>query len=95
MSKRLKDVTDLPAFLRERREELDLSQTQLAKRVGLDYPNFISHLEIGRSKFPLAQWRLYAQALEIDPGEFLLLLLGLRFPDMVGFLALKAKRPKA
>jgi transcriptional regulator with XRE-family HTH domain len=62
-------------WLRERREAVGLSQRQLAEMVGSEYYTFISQLETGRGRIPPDKFRLWAQALRIDPREFVLALL--------------------
>ncbi|MDC0400369.1 helix-turn-helix domain-containing protein, partial [Alphaproteobacteria bacterium] len=46
-------------WLRVRREELGLSQRELARRVKIDYYTFISQIEAGRGRVPsdrLQEW---------------------------------------
>jgi transcriptional regulator with XRE-family HTH domain len=51
------DVTRMaPAqIVRDRREQLKMSQAELAARLGLANPNFISMLEMGWARVPLAK----------------------------------------
>ena len=52
----MSNVTDLRheggRWLKGRREQLGLSQRQLAQRVGVEYYTFISQLETGRGRIP-------------------------------------------
>ena len=57
-------------WLKELRERRGLSQRQLAKLVGAEYYTFISQLETGRGRIPPDRYREWAQALHIDPAEF-------------------------
>lgn len=57
-------------WLRTQREGAGLSQRQLAARVGADYYTFISQLETGRGRLPPDRYREWAEALGIDPREF-------------------------
>lgn len=61
-------------LIRKRRQELGLSQSQLAKLVGCR-PNWISMIETGSGKFPKAKWQTFADALRIDRTAFLNLIL--------------------
>ena len=58
------------AWLRMRRCELGLSQRELALRVNMEYYTFISQIEAGRGRVPADRFRIWAEALEMDPGEF-------------------------
>jgi transcriptional regulator with XRE-family HTH domain len=70
-------------WLKERRENVGLSQRQLAELVGAEYYTFISQLETGRGRIPPDRYRLWAQALRMPPKEFVRNIL--RFYDPVTF----------
>jgi transcriptional regulator with XRE-family HTH domain len=53
-----------------RRTELSMTQTQLARAIGLKHPNFISMVESQKAQFPLSRVLQFAEALEIDPTWF-------------------------
>ncbi len=57
-------------WLKELRERRGLSQRQLAKLVGAEYYTFISQLETGRGRIPPDRYREWANALQVDPAEF-------------------------
>ena len=57
-------------WLKELREKRGLSQRQLASLVGADYYTFISQLETGRGRIPPDRYRQWAQALGVEPSEF-------------------------
>lgn len=57
-------------WLRNRREELGLSQTDLAKLVGAEYYSFISQIENGRGKIPSNRFRDWAVSLRMEPKFF-------------------------
>lgn len=57
-------------WLKLRREEVGLSQRELAALVGTDYYTFISQLETGRGRIPPERYRAWASALQIEPREF-------------------------
>ncbi|WP_367187293.1 helix-turn-helix domain-containing protein [Rhizobium oryzicola] len=58
------------AWLKERREVADLSQRELATRVGIEFYTFISQIESGRGRVPPERYEAYALALKIPPREF-------------------------
>ncbi len=57
-------------WLREQRERAGLSQRQLAELVGAEYYTFISQLETGRGRIPPDRYLTWAEALKIEPREF-------------------------
>src|SRR5262249_23418324 len=58
------------AWLRELRESRGLSQRELAQKVGAEYYTFISQLEHGRGRIPPDRYLAWADALGVDPREF-------------------------
>src|SRR5512132_899899 len=58
-------------WLRALRERRGLSQRELAKRVGIGYYTLIAQLEHGRGRIPSSQYLVWAQALGIEPDEFI------------------------
>jgi hypothetical protein len=70
-------------WLKEKREESNLSQRELADRLGLDYYTFISQLETGRGRIPPERYIEWAQALGLKPRDFVLQLM--RYYDPVTF----------
>ena len=61
----------LGEFIRERRDELQMTQRELGTRLGLSYGNFVGMVETGQSRFPLDRWLDWANALEEPPHRFL------------------------
>lgn len=59
-------------WLRELREKRGLSQRDLADKVGAEYYTFISQLEHGRGRIPPDRYLLWADALGVEPREFVL-----------------------
>src|SRR5262244_161881 len=57
-------------WLRELRETRGLSQRELAQKVGAEYYTFISQLEHGRGRIPPDRYLLWADALGVNPREF-------------------------
>ena len=58
------------AWLRGRREAAGLSQRELAKRVDVAYYTFVSQIESGRGRIPTDRYGVWAEALEMNPREF-------------------------
>lgn len=58
------------SWLRELREKRGLSQRDLAERVGAEYYTFISQLENGRGRIPPDRYLVWAEALGVQPREF-------------------------
>ncbi len=58
------------AWLRGMRERAGLSQRELALAVGADYYSFVSQLESGKGRVPVAQVELWAKALKVRRSEF-------------------------
>lgn len=57
-------------WLKRLREQRNLTQRQLAARVGVDYYTFISQIEAGRGRIPPDRCEVWAQALGVDVTEF-------------------------
>lgn len=56
--------------LKRRREDLQLTQLQMAKLTGQTYFTFISNVERGGTKIPSKDLRLWAESLQLDLHEF-------------------------
>jgi transcriptional regulator with XRE-family HTH domain len=63
-------------WLRLKREQLGLSQRELARRVQIDYYTFISQIESGKGKVPADRLQIWAEALEVEPSAFAKKLMG-------------------
>ena len=70
-------------WLRGLREARGLSQRELATKIGVDYYVFISQIEAGRGRVPPDRYEVWAEALEMDAGEFVRHLM--RFYDPITF----------
>ena len=73
-------------WLRSKREQLGLSQRELARRVQIDYYTFISQIEAGRGRVPADRLQIWAEALEVEPSAFAKKLMGFYDPhtyDMI------------
>ena len=57
-------------WLKQCREDVGLSQRQLAELVGVEYYTFISQLKFGRGPIPPDRYDVWAKALKINPQEF-------------------------
>jgi transcriptional regulator with XRE-family HTH domain len=62
---------DAGNWLRALRERRGLSQRELAKRVGIRYYTLIAQHEHGRGRIPSTKYLVWAQALGIEPDEFI------------------------
>ena len=58
------------AWLKSLREARGLSQRKLADLIGTDYYTFISQLETGRGRIPPDRYVAWADALGVEPREF-------------------------
>lgn len=70
-------------WLKQKREERNLSQRQLADMLGLEYYTFISQLETGRGRIPPERYVDWARSLGMEPREFVYVLM--RYYDPVTF----------
>jgi transcriptional regulator with XRE-family HTH domain len=57
-------------WLRELREKRGLTQRELCRKVGCEYHTFISQLENGKGRIPPDRYLAWADALGVDPREF-------------------------
>jgi transcriptional regulator with XRE-family HTH domain len=57
-------------WLKKQREEAGLSQSQLARFVGLKHYTFVSQLETGRVRIPPEHYEAWAKALKIRADDF-------------------------
>ncbi len=57
-------------WLKEKREQANLSQRQLAAKVGAEYYTLISQLETGRGRVASDQYMVWAGALGVPREEF-------------------------
>lgn len=77
MDKNRLRLKKLGTFLKGRREELNLTQQQLAKAVGYDQSQIISNIERGVAKIPVAKIPEFSQALQLTPERLQLELVAL------------------
>jgi len=70
-------------WLKQKREEQNLSQRQLADLLGLEYYTFISQLETGRGRIPPERYVDWARALGMEPRDFVYVLM--RYYDPITF----------
>lgn len=80
--------------IRERREELNMTQGELAKKLGYKYSNFIGMVENGQWKFPIDRVFQFADSLDIPRHEFLRLIIGELHPDWMPYLSFKPSQKK-
>jgi transcriptional regulator with XRE-family HTH domain len=77
------------AYLKGLREDAKLTQSELAKRVGLEYYTFISQIETGLTRLPPEHYQAYAKALNVPCEELTKQLL--KFYDPLTYAALFPK----
>jgi transcriptional regulator with XRE-family HTH domain len=70
-------------WLKQKREERNLSQRQLADLLSLDYYTFISQLETGRGRIPPERYVDWARSLGMKPRDFVYVLM--RYYDPITF----------
>lgn len=63
------------AYLKSAREKAELSQNELAKLVSLEYYTMVSQIERGQARLPPDRQQAWAEALRVDPQEFVRTLL--------------------
>jgi len=73
-------------WLKELRERRNLSQRQFASLVGAEHYTFISQLETGRGRIPPDRYRRWADALGVNPAEFVRNLMKYYDPVTYGIL---------
>jgi transcriptional regulator with XRE-family HTH domain len=78
-------------WLKELREQRGLSQRDLARLVGAEYYTFISQLETGRGRVPPDRYRVWAEALGVEPSVFVKQLLSYYDPVTYDILFPKAE----
>jgi hypothetical protein len=86
-------MSDLASFIRRRREELGLTQTQLGRRLGLKQGNFCGMVEKGQSPFPMERWLDWARALEVRPEDFLPMALESVHPSVMPYIKIQTPEP--
>ncbi len=57
-------------WLKTLRMARNLTQRELAEKVGVEYYTFISQLEVGRGRIPPDRYEMWAQALGMEASEF-------------------------
>lgn len=57
-------------WLKSQREKCGFSQTDLARKLGLEYYTFISQIENGRGKIPPVRYAEWADALKVSRRDF-------------------------
>lgn len=70
----------LKDLIRKRRQELGITQNDIAKAVGVTSPDFICLVEKGVRRLDLDRIPTLAELLRVDPAELCALALGEQFP---------------
>lgn len=73
-------IRSLPEFIRRRRNELNLTQTDVAQAVGVQSPDFISLIEQGLRNLSLDRIPMLAQVLQVEAVELCKMALEQQFP---------------
>jgi len=76
------------SMIRQYRQDLDWTQSELGKRLGYKYGNFIGMVETGKAEFPVDKWELYADTLGIPKHTFLKALFEDYFRDMLPYVTI-------
>jgi transcriptional regulator with XRE-family HTH domain len=79
------------AWLKELRRRADLSQIELAQRLGFKYYTFIAQVENGFGRVPIESMEAWARAVGTDPAAFARELLSYYDPELHRLL-FKVKR---
>ena len=79
-------------FIKKRREELKMTQSELGKALGYRYGNFIGYLENGKAVFPIEKWEEYANVLQTPKHDFLKIVFQEKFPTMIAYLDFHSAR---
>lgn len=70
-------------LIKKNRKKLELTQKQLAAKLGYKYGNFIGMLEKGQAIFPIERWEQFAKSLEIPSQAILKAIIEERYPRML------------
>lgn len=62
-------------WLKQKREDRNLSQRQMADILGIEYYTFVSQLETGRGRIPPERYADWAGALGMTPRELVFVLM--------------------
>lgn len=84
---------DAGKWLKGLRENQNLSQRELANKVGVDYYTFIAQIEAGRGRIPPDRYERWAAALNLDVSEFVKQLM--RYYDPVTYHILFQDKSKS
>ena len=71
------------SWLKQKREDRNLSQRQMADVLGIEYYTFVSQLETGRGRIPPERYADWARALGMEPRELVFTLM--RYYDPITF----------
>jgi len=57
-------------YLKRTREKAEMTQSDMAKAIGVEYYTMISQIENGKSRLPPDKMQAWAEATKTDPAEF-------------------------
>jgi len=69
-------------WLKRLREDAELTQLDVANRVGFKYYAFVSQVETGFSRLPTEKMEAWARTLRVDPQQFARHLLSFYEPEL-------------
>ena len=78
--------------LKKARELAEMTQKEVADRLGVEYFTFVSQMENGRIAPPPSMWRKLADILGLDQAEFITHCLYNLYPEVYGALYGKKAR---
>lgn len=58
------------SYVQKLRQKAELTQAQLAKKLGYEWYTFVSQVETGLQAIPSEGMVAWAEALDVDPSEF-------------------------
>jgi transcriptional regulator with XRE-family HTH domain len=58
------------AYLKQQRERAEITQMELAKKLGFEYYTMVSQVEVGKTRLPPDKMQAWAEAVKADPQEF-------------------------
>lgn len=88
----MKKLSDEAKFIKSRREELGISQEELARLVGKRTKQYVSYVENGVNGIPIWMIRSFAKALRVDVKRLVYLRLRAYEDEVMGVVFGGSKR---
>ncbi len=83
----------LGRWLKQKREEANLTQVELAKRLGFDFHTGVSHVENGAGRIPQSLYEKWANELNVPPHVFAMTILEHLEPGLYALIDQKQLAP--